>query len=532
MEQKEDNKKEERIRAITHLYYSNPNVVQALLEFSKDRETVPRYFEGFGKRPDTLQYPSDVLGLVRKGATSFHTSEEIWANPLEIDSELTQREMNDLRKGWDLLIDIDSKYLDYSKKALMLIIKELENYGIQGYGIKFSGSKGFHLIIPWRAFPKEFMGEETKNMFPEWPRAIVEFIMAKIKINYNRAVSAEDISAIQKSTNLSEAEITVQLCPSCGRPSERGKRVTFKCDTCSTEISRNNPKLTKRRLKCIQDDCAGILEVTDTQEISFCEYCKISNISKVGANIGKNVVYSKFAKESDNYGGQFEKGLNENQMGGLDLVLVAPRHLFRMPYSLHEKTSFASIVLKKEEIENFDPKDADPLKVKIRSYYPECEEGEASKLLREAIEWKKMNSKEEEKIVNEKYKNMEWKPQEIDRTQLSETIYPKPIKKLLKGLKDGKKRGLFVLLTFLRGLDYSPEEINSKIREWNKLNETPLKEGYIKSQIDWHLKQRRKILPPNYSNESFYKDLGLIDEPVKEKNPLAEVMKNLRKKRK
>ena len=51
--------KEERIRKLTNIYYSNPEVQKVFLEFSKGREVIPRYFESFGKRPDTLIYPSD-----------------------------------------------------------------------------------------------------------------------------------------------------------------------------------------------------------------------------------------------------------------------------------------------------------------------------------------------------------------------------------------------------------------------------------------------------------------------------------------
>ena len=110
-------------------------------------------------------------------------------------------------------------------------------------------------------------------------------------------------------------------------------------------------------------------------------------------------------------------------------------------------------------------------------------------------------------------------------------MFPKPIKKLLKGLKEGKKRGLFILITFFRALGFDAGYINNKIKEWNELNEPKLKDGYVRSQIDWHLKQKKKILPPNYDNESFYKDLGLFDvgEKPKVKNPLVEVMRELRK---
>src|SRR3989338_4848135 len=115
--------KEKRVRAITKIYYSNPSVKEAILKFSKDREIVPRYFEGFGKRPDSLQYESDIMGLVNKGATSFHASEEIWEDPLKISSDMTQEELSKIRKSWDLLIDVDSKYLDVSKILSKIIIE-------------------------------------------------------------------------------------------------------------------------------------------------------------------------------------------------------------------------------------------------------------------------------------------------------------------------------------------------------------------------------------------------------------------------
>src|SRR3989344_5974797 len=189
IEIKEISEKEKRVRAITRLYYSNPKVQEALLEFSKNREVVPRYFESFGKRPDTLQYPSDIMGLVNRGATSFHASEELWHNPLEISSEMSYQEMQKARKSWDLLIDIDSPFLDYSKIAAQLLIEEMERHGISSCNTKFSGSKGFHIIIPAKAFPETFEGTETKTMFPEWPRAIVKYLMMRIRPEYNKRVT-------------------------------------------------------------------------------------------------------------------------------------------------------------------------------------------------------------------------------------------------------------------------------------------------------------------------------------------------------
>ena len=53
-----------------------------------------------------------------------------------------------------------------------------------------------------------------------------------------------------------------------------------------------------------------------------------------------------------------------------DILLVSPRHLFRMPYSLHEKTALASVVLNTDEISDFELKDADPLKAKVKTFMP------------------------------------------------------------------------------------------------------------------------------------------------------------------
>ena len=168
--------REERIRNIALSYYSRTDILDAIYAFSSKREVSPRYFEGFGKRPDIFQYPADILSLVKKGATSFHSSEEIWNNPLDLNTELNELQLNDLREGWDLVIDIDCKWIYYSKKAAIAIIKALESHGVTNIGIKFSGGKGFHIIVPWSAFPKYFAGKKTSDMFPDYPRAIVNYL--------------------------------------------------------------------------------------------------------------------------------------------------------------------------------------------------------------------------------------------------------------------------------------------------------------------------------------------------------------------
>ncbi len=517
--------KEQRIRAITSIYYTKPEVQKALLEFAKDREVVPRYFEGFGKRPDTIQYPSDINGLVKKGATSFHASEELWNDPLSLSSEIQQHEMNELRKGWDLLIDIDSKYFDVSKILTILILDALEKHGIGNYGIKFSGSKGIHIIVSSKAFPAEYDGKKSNESFPEWPRAICEYLMSYVRRDFNRKISFlfKDSKLAEKDS--AKKEIKEALCPNCGKPAKKGNLVNLSCPLCGTKIQRKNMKVTKKRLKCIQDNCAGVLEIQDEGEYFECENCGISDINKQETSGRYATTFTQIAKE--NYSEDLIEEYSGAYFGSSDLVLVAPRHLFRMPYSLHEKTALSSVVLKKEEIENFKLSDADPFKIKIRDFMPENKAGEARELLRKALEWKQESKKEETKELNKKYSEMSRTFEEMK--DVPESAFPQPIKKLLQGLVDGKKRGLFVLLTFLRSLNYSPEYINKKVRDWNEKNQPPLKEGYIRSQVDWILKQKKKILPPNYSNDSFYRDLGILDKLPEAKNPLVEVGRNLRK---
>ncbi|MEK6933694.1 MAG: hypothetical protein AABW75_02340 [Nanoarchaeota archaeon] len=514
--------KEKRIRALTKLYYSNPKIQEALVKFATDREVVPRYFEFFGKRPDIIQYSNDIMSAVNKGATSFHASEEIWSNVLQLSSEITQEQMSELRKSWDLVIDIDSRYFDLSKEAAKLVIDLIEEYGIKNYGIKFSGSKGLHIIISGKAFPSKFENKLMKDCFPEWPRSVIEFIFNEIKQDFrNRVGRIMSFSEMEKTKNIIRV-----ACKTCNSSALIGNLTVLRCPICNLEIERKDFKNSKRRLRCLNAGCAGVLEVSSNADYYYCNNCKDPS-------------NEKFPISSDKYPEIFEEVRGElaDEYSEFDLVLVAPRHLFRMPYSLHEKTSLASVVIKKENIDSFTPRDADPMKVKILDFYPQNYEGEAKKLLSAALEWKRMQDKSEEEKMNKKYSRTErnekrkFSYEEINYKNISEEMFPLPIVKLLKGLKDGKKRGLFILLTFFRSLNFPIDIVNSRIREWNKLNDPPLKEGYIKSQIEWLFRQKKKIMPPNYDNKSFYSDIGLLmDKKPDAKNPIVEVLWALRRK--
>ncbi|MFZ1970911.1 MAG: DNA primase small subunit domain-containing protein [Candidatus Nanoarchaeia archaeon] len=455
-----ENSKEQRIRKITHLYYSKPEVQKALFEFSKDREVVPRYFEGFGKRPDSLQYESDIFELVKKGATSFHCSEELWKDPLKIETGMVAKQLNELRKGWDLLIDIDSKYIDYSKIMAEEVINFLKKNGVRNVGVKFSGSKGFHIIVPWKAIPKEINGNKTSDMFPEFARIAVEYIYTNIKKSYTERVNQ---------LNYSNSEYP----------------------TASKYIKR---------------------------ESGAPEFNILSNVPSKKLNSTSGALSTQIEN--------LQSTQNEklwNKQSDADLILVSPRHLFRMPYSLHEKTSKASIVLSEDELKNFQLTDADPMNVKIKNFMPDSKEREASRLFLEALDWYKGKAENKEKIVYSSEKLEKFK--QIKFEKLTDNNFPPSIQKILSGIKDGKKRALFILINFFRSINMDKEEIEKRILDWNKKNLPPLNEGYIKTQLSWSYR-KPSVMPPNYDKD-YYKGIGITptSEEVHLKNPVSYMIK-------
>ncbi len=471
--------KEQRIRNITSLYYSRPDVQKAIYDFSKNREICPKYFEGYGKRPDSFQYPSDVFEMVKKGATSFHCSEEIWEDPMKIVTGMTEEQANELKIGWDFLVDIDCKYFDYSKKAAEAIIKVFQNHGINNIGIKYSGSKGFHIILPWKAFPKEIAGEKTKNLFPNLPRKILSYVRFKSNPEIKKLLTEKE-----KNQLLTNEKIKKGIkCDSCHEIANSYDLLTFFCSKCHRQEFRKVVGKDKTKYKC--PDCKIFFEIKDSKEVHECLNCGISS-----------------QKNSLNFSKYEEVDLFE--LMGLDLVMVSSRHLFRMPYSLHEKTALASVVLDKEEISQFDLKDADPLKAEVKIFIPESEEGEAEKLVREALDWAKMSQVDENYSLKSSGKYADFKP--IQLKVLQDSHFPPCVKKILDGVSDGKKRALFVLINLFRSIGMNQEELEEKIYKWNEKSKPPLKIGYIKSQLSWSYR-KKPIMPPNC--REFYQGIGV-----------------------
>lgn len=480
------NEPKKKVQIIAPAFYARKDVQKAIFEFCQHRETVPRYLEGFGKRPDKFDFPTDINNMAKRGATSFHCSEEIWDDPLKINTDMTPEQYNEIKTGWDFLIDIDSKYLDYSKIAAKLIIKALERHGIKNIGLKFSGSKGFHLIVPFKAFPKELGGEQTKDKFPEWPRYIAGYIGELIHDQMTKEIL--EMSTQEEIEAKGKAVYEIIYKPT-GEKAETKKIGKYVCPNLKCRAEVTSMKSNRKQMIC--PSCNGKMNRTEEIEIYLAQ------------NGDTSQKHPEF----------FEKKATAKELiDSVDIVLVASRHLFRAPYSLHEKTSLVSAVVEKDELENFKPMDADPLRVKIKNFMPEVEENEAYELLREAIDW----AEKTEKVVTKKY---EGKEIDLEGLKISEDMFPPIIKKIQKGIKDdGRKRALYIFLGFLVSLKFPQDYIEEKIHEWNQKNYKKLKEGYLRSQIAWFMKN--KPLPPNY-DKPIYKEFGIQGPPVKGmKNPI------------
>lgn len=416
-------------------FYSRRDVQEAIYEAAKDKEIgVFCFFKntnayGFLKRPDVINSPADVLELAKQGATSFHFSEENWKDPLLLSSDMTRKEQDKLRKGWDLVIDIDTPMFEYSKVAAELIIEALKYHGIKSITCKFSGNHGFHIAVPFESFPEMVYDKEVKNLFPEGPRLIAKYIKGMIG------------------------------------------------------------DFLKTRL----------LDYSPEEEIA-------KNLNVELKDIETNGVFDPF------------------KVVDIDTILISSRHLCRMPYVFNEKSGLISIPIKAEEIKDFEKEMAKPENVHQFSTFldrSDVEKNEAQQLFTAAHDEETSETQSIYNVNNEQVKK------KVEYEELAEAIpqdfFPPCIKEILKGMDDGKKRGLFILINFLGGSGYGFNAMEEIIYDWNKRNKEPLKEVYIKSQLKY-AKQTGKKLPPNCASEAYYKGLNICapDDLCKNiKNPLA-----------
>lgn len=391
-------------------YYSRKEVQEAIFANATNREVAVKFGEsGFGKRPDVLQYPRDVYELAKEGATSFHASEELWSNPLALNPNLRRKELDALRIGWDLVLDIDTKHVEFSKIAAFVICKRLKLEGIRSVSLKFSGGNGFHIGVPFESFP-EIVGKNlTKDLFPEGPRQIAARLKEKIHDELSQVIlQAYPFEEIQKMTGKGYKDLVIN----------------------------NN--------------------------------------------------------------------LNPFALLDIDTVLISSRHLYRMPYTLNEKSWLVSIPIDPSRVLQFQKSMAAPENVIVKGGFitrENIEHAEARRLLVDAFDTSF--------VATTKAPGKQEKQYDIPSEAISAEYFPPCIKLILEGLQDGKKRALFVLLNFLASTGYSYEEMENIAKAWNEKNGEPLRENYIVGQLKYHKIQQKKMPPPNCDNKAYMVDIGV-----------------------
>jgi len=115
---------------------------------------------------------------------------------------MKREEQEDLRIGWDLVLDIDCLYWEYSKMTAHLLIQALIAHGVKSISCKFSGNKGFHIGVPFQAFPVKLHGKPTKEFFPEGAKRIALYLTDYIRKPLSKEIlKTNTVKDIQKTTD-------------------------------------------------------------------------------------------------------------------------------------------------------------------------------------------------------------------------------------------------------------------------------------------------------------------------------------------
>lgn len=214
----------------------------------------------------------------------------------------------------------------------------------------------------------------------------------------------------------------------------------------------------------------------------------------------------------------------------IDTILIASRHLFRAPYSLNEKSGLVSVPLKPEKIMEFQKTWATPSHVKpemdtkylFLKYNPEYGK-DADILLIKSYEDDYIDKISEEISEINKTKNQEFIISIDEEVDIKD--FPPTIEYVLaNNFPDGKKRALFLLLTFLYSINWDKDHIEQTVKEWNDKQETPLKNNYITAQFSWFKVRQKALSPPSYDNDNYYKQIGIPEEIIqKDKNAFKKI---------
>ena len=370
-------------------HYKRKDMQDEMLLAAQDKEVVARFGDrGFGKRPDILKYPNDIIEQVKNKATSFHVSEEIWRNPLQLTTPMSKKDADNLRTGWDLVIDIDFEVWEITKIIASEIIKALKEHGVISISCKFSGNKGFHIGVPFEAFPEKVHGQETGTLFPEATKRVVSYLADYIDSKEKgfalskKIIKSNEFNDFLKKTGKGADEFTKDICLKCGAglKSEGKKQIDFICSKCGKTMRIDE---SAKYMRC--DKCKIYMEKIQSPAIKKCPECG-------GTKFGKKV--NLF----------------------IDTLLVSSRHLYRMAYSLHEKSGLVSMPIDPEKIIKFEKEQAKPDGFRVSRLKfinkENVKKGEAGKLIMQAFDYKPQIEIEESEFGKKEYKPLGFALQE------------------------------------------------------------------------------------------------------------------------
>lgn len=488
-------------------YYKRSDIQEAIVESAADLEVATKFDFGFSKRPDIFSYPNEVLQLAKKGATSFHFSEERWANPMMLGPTLKKKDMEDLRIGWDLVFDIDCPWWEFSKLSAKLILQALYDHGIhKSASIKFSGNKGFHIAVPFESFPKEINGIPTQRLFPEAARIVALYVVDYIEQKYSFKNNVVDfdgqkysINDIMKITEKPYKDLVKKVCSKCNEKiKENEKKTVFVCSNCGTNYESD-------------------------LDFLMCEKCNIlTEKHVVSAKVKDDGVSCSCGKDSS----PIER-FNILTIVDVDTILISSRHLYRSVYSFNEKSGLVSAPFNPKKIDAFKKEFCKPENAKVSEFKfldrSSAVEEESVELFSKAYH---AHEKTLQKKVKKENRN-QYIPNQVDEELLQEEIpkdlFPPCIAFGLAGLEDGKKRFMFLLTNFLSMTGYEYNRIEEELIEWNKVNPEPLRDTILLGQARYAKQHKKRVLPPNCDNQMYYKDLGICKPDnlcARTKNPV------------
>ncbi len=229
--------------------------------------------------------------------------------------------------------------------------------------------------------------------------------------------------------------------------------------------------------------------------------------------------------------------LNPYSIIEVDTILLNSRHLYRMVYSVNEKSGLISIPINPDKILNFE-KDLAKIENNIFSKFvfldrDKSVKGETKNLVYLAKEHSAPELYHTE--INNQLKELEEKSSaemefEAIKEMIPEKYFPESIQKMLSAnYSDGKKRAIFVLKNFLSCVGWSYDEISERLIKWNNSFTEPLRESILNGQLinlKTQMVQNRLLMPPNFETNTYYLEIiGECRDYKLAKNPVTLAIK-------